>query len=260
MAYLDSLCESTRRLGRSRSLAFRRRYEACLKLIPTACPLCLGPAGGGRLCPGCLADVTRSMRQTGPRCPVCSLALDRPHFCPDCQACEPAFERVIAAFDYAEPGNALIRLFKTGRRFGNARMLAELLAHAVGAARPALAHRTILVPVPASRAAIARRGFNPAAEVARWLAWQLQLEYRPDLLLRPYEGAQQARLTRHQRAQNPQHLYRCPKRVDQAVIAVVDDVLTTGSTLHSIAGQFKAAGAASVCGLVIARTPYRTRF
>ena len=45
-------------------------------------------------------------------------------------------------------------------------------------------------------------------------------------------------------------------RVDGAVIAVVDDVMTTGRTLHSIALQFKAAGAAAVYGLVLARTPY----
>jgi predicted amidophosphoribosyltransferase len=44
--------------------------------------------------------------------------------------------------------------------------------------------------------------------------------------------------------------------VPGAAIAVVDDVLTTGSTLHSIARAFKAAGAASVTGLVVARTPY----
>jgi predicted amidophosphoribosyltransferase len=43
--------------------------------------------------------------------------------------------------------------------------------------------------------------------------------------------------------------------VDGARIAIVDDVLTTGSTLASVASELRAAGASAVCGLVLARTP-----
>jgi predicted amidophosphoribosyltransferase len=52
-------------------------------------------------------------------------------------------------------------------------------------------------------------------------------------------------------------LYACTASVDGATVAVVDDVLTTGSTLHGISLQLKAAGAVAVWGLVLARTPYR---
>jgi ComF family protein len=239
------------------ALRVRRRYESVLECVPTSCPLCQGRARGGRLCHGCLGDVTRSMRGAAPRCPICCLALAHHGGCPDCLLRAPAFERIIAAFDYALPGEVLIRHLKVANRFAHARMLAELVAHAVNIAVPAAPGHTILVPVPASRASIYRRGFNPAAEVARCLSWQLSLRYRPDLLLRTHEGVKQTSLSRVQRAQSAQRLYRCARRVDGAHIAVVDDVATTGSTLHSIAREFKAAGAASVCGLVIARTPYR---
>lgn len=235
----------------------RRRYESMLEYVPTSCPLCHGRARGGRLCGGCLVDVTGSMRSAAPRCEVCCLALAHHGVCPDCLLRAPAFERVVAAFDYASPGEVLIRHFKIANRFAHARMLAELLAYAVNIAVPAMPGHTILVAVPASRASISRRGFNPAAEVARCLSWQLSLRYRPDLLLRAHEGVKQTSLSRLQRAQSAPRLYRCAARVDGAHIAVVDDVATTGSTLHSIAREFKAAGAASVCGLVIARTPYR---
>ena len=83
------------------------------------------------------------------------------------------------------------------------------------------------------------------------------MPYRPQLLLRVQEGQRQTRLGRADRSRSVQDLYGCPRRVDGAAIAIVDDVLTTGSTLHSIALQFKDAGAQSVCGLVLARTPYR---
>lgn len=191
------------------------------------------------------------------RCAVCCLALDARGTCPDCSRLAPAFDRVLAAFDYASPGDLLIHQLKIGRNFTSAGMLAAMLADAMAAASPALPRGIILVPVPASRSAILRRGFNPAAEIARCLAAQLQLPCRPALLMRLREGVRQTHLGRAQRASSARLLYYCPQSVQDAHIAVVDDVLTTGSTLNSIALAFKAAGAASVTGLVLARTPYR---
>jgi ComF family protein len=257
MAYLHGARESGPRHGAPWRGFMRNSFLELIARLPSDCALCQGQAQGGRLCPGCLADATRSMGSSQPRCKVCALALATGQGCPDCAVRKPAFDRIIAAFDYAPPGDLLIQHFKAGRRFAYARMLAGMLACQARLATPALSRHTILVPVPASRASIIKRGFNPAAEVARCLARQLQLACRPDLLLRVQEGAKQTRLNRAQRAMNTQILYACPQRLDQAAIAVVDDVLTTGSTLHSIALQFRAAGASSVCGLVLARTPCR---
>jgi ComF family protein len=257
MAYLQGWRESVRRGVSGWGNAIGSRYAAALKLVATDCPLCQGPAQGGGLCRGCAADVVLSMRLAQARCSVCCLALGQYSACPDCAQQSPAYDRIIAAFDYEALGHLLIHRFKAERRFALARTLAEMLAAAVNGNTPALPRNTILVPVPASRASIQQRGFNPAAEIARYLARQLQLPYRPDLLIRSQEGVRQKQLTRTQRAQSTLQLYSCPVRVEQAAIAVVDDVLTTGSTLHGIAGQFKAAGAVSVCGLVLARTPYR---
>lgn len=237
--------------------AIHKRWLALLARIPADCPLCGGRALGGRLCSGCLADVTASADSNLRRCRVCALDLTAYAHCPDCTFRVPAFERVWAAFDYMPPGDLLIHRYKVERRFALARMLAEILVRRLRNAGAALPRHTIVVPVPASSASIRLRGFNPAAEIARCLAQQLQLACRPDLLLRVHEGVRQTYLTRAERARGTGDLYACSGRVEQASIAVVDDVLTTGSTLDSIARQFKAAGAASVYGLVLARTPYR---
>ncbi|MBP6018525.1 MAG: ComF family protein [Burkholderiaceae bacterium] len=197
------------------------------------------------------------MHSSQPRCPVCCLALPQLGPCPDCALLQPAYDRVVAAFDYHEPGDLLIHRLKSQRRFSMAPMLAELLAQAIRQAPLPLPKNTILLCVPASRASVLRRGFNPAAAVARSLASQLGLPYQPQLLRRAREGAKQAQLSRTERARSTQSLYACTRYVPGAHIAVVDDVLTTGSTLQGIARQLRAAGAASVCGLVVARTPYR---
>ncbi len=257
MAYLKTAREPLQRLDLPWRKKLRHHYEAVIARVATDCPLCSGRAMGGRLCSGCLDDVQRSMRFATLRCKVCCLALSTPLACPDCTSQPPAFDKVIAAFDYAQPGDLLIGHFKAGRRFGLARMLAEMLVSSINTATPKLPRNTILVPVPASQASIRERGFNPAAEIARYLAQQLNLPCRPGLLMRRVEGGRQKHLTRAQRAQSALQSYSCPVRVEHTNIAIVDDVLTTGSTLHGIARELKAAGAEKVFGLVLARTPYR---
>lgn len=249
----------TRILRRARHLRpwLRRQWRDALARIPTHCGLCANGASGGALCDYCRWAVTRSMHDGASRCPTCALALRSNGACPDCSLRGPAFDGVIAAFDYAAPGDLLIHQLKVGKRYASAGMLAGLLADAIRRAQPVLPATTILVPVPASRAALRKRGFNPAAEVARCLAAELQLPCRPALLARVRDGRKQAQLTRAERVHSVQQLYRCPHPLHGVDVAVVDDVLTTGSTLHSIAQELKQAGAASVVGLVLARTPYR---
>jgi len=235
----------------------RRAWDDLLRRVPCDCPLCGGAAAGHLLCSACRSEVLASRAAAPAHCPVCALPLRlRGQQCPDCSQLRPSFDRVIAAFDYATPGDQLVRHMKNQRRHAHARTLAGLLADAVLAAELPLPRHTIMVPVPASLGALKRRGFNPAAEVARALARRLPCALRPELLRRAREGRRQARLPREQRLSSVDHLYTCPVPVPGASIAIVDDVLTTGSTLDSIARAFKAAGAASVIGLVVARTPY----
>jgi len=175
-----------------------------------------------------------------------------------CTACVPRIsnvDHVVAAFDYAAPGDLLLRRFKSGGQFVLAPVLARLMAQAVRTAHGSLPGATILVPVPSSRVALLRRGFNPAAELARYLGRELGLRWAPSLVRRQREGDQQASLPKSGRQCSASSLYACAYRVDGARIAIVDDVLTTGSTLASVASELRAAGASAVCGLVLARTP-----
>src|SRR3546814_978534 len=106
-------------------------------------------------------------------------------------------------------------------------MLAARLADTVVAASPSLPKGVVLVHVPASRPAILRRGFNPAAEIARCLSTQLRLPCRPGLLRRSREGVRQTPPGLSQRASSARSLYCCPQDVLGRHISVVDAVLTT---------------------------------
>uniref|UniRef100_UPI003342D973 ComF family protein n=1 Tax=Castellaniella defragrans TaxID=75697 RepID=UPI003342D973 len=223
--------------------------RALLARVPTDCPLCGARACGGWTCAACRPAPIRA--GDARRCPVCARRLAAA-VCLDCARRPPAFDRVVAAFDYEASGRDLILLYKARRRFDLSGFLAGLLAEAVAAAAVPLPASTILVPVPARREAILRRGFNPAAEAARALSARLGLRCDPGLLGRAGEGAKQALLGRAARRAAVRGAYRCWSVPQGCHVAVVDDVLTTGSTLDGIAREFKAAGAASVTGLVLA--------
>lgn len=196
------------------------------------------------------------MRDTTRRCARCCLALGDHGSCPDCTENSSAFDRIIAAFDYCAPADMLIHRLKVSRRFTDAPMLGHLLASEVARAWPDMPADLTLVSVPSSRLAIRRRGFNPAAEVARVLAHRLNRRYQPDIVCRIQDGHKQATLSREERMIALSGVYQVTADVQGARIAVVDDVLTTGSTMHTIARMLKRSGAASVHGFVLARTPH----
>lgn len=237
----------------------REWLEAFLACCPGDCPLCGTRTSGGMLCHDCTHAVCYSFLSGGPRCARCRLALDRHGACPDCRTLQPRYERVVAAFDYAFPGTLLVHQLKRQRRFLVARLLAALLAHQVRASTPALANDTMLLPVPASRASLLERGFNPAAEVARHLGRALHLPCRTDVLFRTRESAPQKQRGRLQRLAGAEGLYGCSAAVRGRAVALVDDVMTTGATLDGLSAVVLQAGARSVCALVLARTPLRER-
>lgn len=243
--------------------------------IAADCPGCGRRVGGQGLCPACLAH----LRPDGarPRCPRCAHPLDEAGRCPDCGPRAPAYDRVVAAFDYAGLGRDLIHDYKIRRRLPLARLLADLLARSVEAADARLLRPHWIVPVPARREALLRRGFSPPAEVARLLARQLGLRYRLDGVRRVREGPRQAGLDRALRLRAQAGVFAVPEAGRRAPparpagdglpgasadpagplagqrIAVVDDVLTTGATLQAVAAALKDAGAARVEGWVLAR-------
>lgn len=219
--------------------------------LPGQCAVC-GAWPAQPLCADCLARYARPQ----PRCLSCALPLPAAGLS-SCGAClrePPPLQRCVAAVSYDYPWSGLLARYKFGAEPGWARTLAELMRSAPGAA-VALQQAELVLPIPLARERLRQRGFNQAWELARRLAPRLA---RADVLLRLHDTPAQSSLARAQRLRNMQGAFTVAPERGSAVrgrhVLLIDDVMTTGATLHAAARTLQAAGAAQVQALVLART------
>ena len=221
---------------------------------PSLCAVCRA-WGEGRVCAECLARFAPA----SPRCRCCALPVPAGVFvCGVCLAAPPPFDAAFARVDYGFPWDRLIPAFKFHAALDLAPVFAEAIVEAragcAGDARPAL-----VVPVPLSDARLRERGYNQAWELARRAARRLGCAADARLVLRVRDTPHQLALPPGERAGNVRGAFAVePRRlgeVRERTIAVVDDVMTTGSTVAELARVLKLAGAARVEVWVVARTP-----
>ena len=177
--------------------------------------------------------------------------------CGACIARPPAFDRALAAVDYAYPWDGLITQFKFHAALDLAPALAQRLVDAARASETPMP--TLLLPVPLSDARLRERGYNQAWELAKILGGMLRCPAAPDLLLRVKETPHQIALPLERRAANVHAAFAVePRRTPELrgrTVTLVDDVMTTGATAAEIARVLVQAGAAQVHVWVVARTP-----
>lgn len=238
--------------------SFRRWMQYATSRLRTACPLCNLPAFGGVCCEPCASDLWLANGQSG-LCRQCLASI--PLSSDQCQVCEtePAdFSMTIAGMAYRFPGDMLIQDFKGLGRLDYGPALASLLARSVRAQLDQRRWPDVLLPVPSSRTALQKRGFNPAGELASQLSRQLGIPVCHTKLLCQAERPAQKTLDLCQRTAQVRGRYACRRLPPSIRVGLVDDVMTTGSTLREISSVLVRQGAASVIALVAARTPMET--
>jgi len=226
--------------------------------LPSQCEVCR-QWGDARLCKAC----TERFAQPAPRCHRCGLRLGAAaEACGSCLLNPPLFSSTLCAVDYAFPWDALVVAFKFHAQPELASPLARCMADAVRARRALLPQTLLpqaLLPVPLAAPRLAQRGYNQAWELARHLGRELHLPAWHDVLSRPVDTAHQAELNRAARQRNLRAAFLVEPsrrtRLQGLHVALVDDVMTTGATLHEAAAELLRAGAGRVDAWVLARTP-----
>ncbi|HZQ72532.1 MAG TPA: ComF family protein [Burkholderiales bacterium] len=216
------------------------------RLFGGSCFLCRG-AARELLCAACLADLPRL---PAAQCPRCALASPLGALCGRCLARPPHFDGTVAALAYAFPADALVHALKFRGELALAPLLASLLRERLAPLRDI----DCVVPVPLAARRLRERGYNQAVEIARPVASALRAPLELALCERSRDTATQTELPWSERAKNVRGAFRATRPLGGASIAVVDDVMTTGSTLDELAATLKQAGAARVVNWVVART------
>lgn len=243
---------------------WKRAAERLLDLFyPPLCALCGEKLSHGRaLCRPCDEDLPRLAE---PFCQACGEAfpgkIDGPFSCPNCQDLR-------FSFDFARPATVrdertldLVHRLKYGREVHLARELGRLASEAFAAdARlaPALDGGWPLVPVPLHPKRLRHRHFNQAAEISRVLARHCGLPLL-DALRRIRQTETQTALNRKQRMDNlrgafeiTRHGRRWSEKSPHGAV-LVDDVLTTGSTVNECAKTLRRAGFRQVFVVTVMR-------
>jgi competence protein ComFC len=231
-------------------------------LYPPVCELCgTGLTGARSLCDEC-ADSLPRLRD--PFCATCGEChdgrIDSDFDCRNCAKMRFAFEFSRPVLRRDPRSLDLVHRLKYGRRIHLAHSLGALLCEALEDPRfqQALAEKWALVPVPLHRSRMRARHFNQARELAQVVSSLTELPLRTCLQRIRSTGTQTA-LGRKARQKNLKGAFRvthcCFRQVpvpDTGVI-LVDDVFTTGSTLHECATTLRKAGCPSVIALTLLR-------
>lgn len=239
-------------------LIFQQMRNTFATLLPCSCVLC-GDTCVTLICLDCHLQFFNGPISRCKQCAIPLLETDANQCCGDCLSTRPDFDHTVAVCNYAAPADQLILAYKFGHRLPIATLFANMLRDAI-----LKEHQQslcdLLCPVPLGRMRLVERGYNQSLEIAKPLSHHLGVALSPQLLRRSRETAQQSSLHPDDRHKNVRNAFTIDSSAIELIrgkhIGVVDDVMTTGTTLNEIAALLKRFGAAKVSNYVIARTPH----
>jgi ComF family protein len=227
-------------------------------LLPVACVSCerlVRDGDTGLVCGRCWS---RLAAIGAPRCERCGHPVGR-HRCGWCELLPP-FVRAARSVCWVHrgTGSAIIHALKYGAWPAAAEGMADRMARLAWPA-DVVAERTALVPVPLAADRARERGFNQSERLARALGCRLGVEVWDGLLERTRSTASQTRLTPTDRRRNVSGAFTvvpgAAAQLRGAHLVLVDDVVTTASTLNACAQSLFSAGTRIVSYVTFGRAP-----
>jgi ComF family protein len=222
-------------------------------VFPRTCVLCGQSARALDICEACTEDLPLNSQA----CNLCAqpLPADVPGvlLCGKCLRRPPKHQGAFCPYRYSYPIDHLVRAFKFHQQLTYGRVIGELLSTAVQR-RGDVRLPTVLLPVPLAAARFKARGFNQAIELGRVLEKRLGIPLCTDVIVRTRATAEQAGLDRVARRKNVRKAFSVIAPLPAKHVAIVDDVITTGSTMNELARVLKRAGAERIEAWAVART------
>ncbi len=237
--------------------------RACLHtVIPASCASCNEPLSTDAvplLCDPCRTRI-RPVPLSMPRCPRCgrpfvstaAVSHSPTHHCGTCRSRKPAYTKAYTLYAYESPLREAIHALKYQGKLVLAPALGELLVRAL----PKPLTIDYVIPVPLGPARLRSREFNQSLLLARQVAQALGVPLDFISLQRRLDSPPQTSLSRRARLVNLRRAFH----VEHAAalqgkrILLVDDVMTTGTTVNECAKTLRKSGSGDVYVATLART------
>lgn len=218
-------------------------------IYPARCPICKGSCDNfptHPICKNCWAKITPYSEHC---CEICAKPLPATNIntCTDCLKDMPHYSKVISLTAYEGTIKEAIHLFKYSyiTRFADA--ISSLMFNLV------LPEADVIIPVPITKKRLKERGFNQTLLIARRLGVRYNIPVHFNLLAKIKDTEHQVLLTGSKRRLALKGAFKTTQKIEGQRIILVDDVMTTGTTLNECAKTLIAGGASKVYGIVIAR-------
>ena len=223
--------------------------------LPSICVLCNQfNQGSNSICNYCI-DLLPTL---GPSCTHCAQPLFQEDYliCGHCIKNPPYFDRALVKYPFEEPLRTLLHRFKYHNALYLGSFLSQLILNAwnAGINKPQSSSQPqCLIPVPMHPKKLKLRGFNQSVLLAQFLAKKLKIPYDFRSCEKIVNTKAQASLDGEQRQKNLKGAFRIDP-LPYEHIAIVDDLLTTGSTANELARTLKNSGVKQVDIWCCART------
>jgi ComF family protein len=203
------------------------------------------------ICSQCLAKLPAN----GMCCRQCALPLESVQqlVCGHCQKTPPGFDSAFIPFIYSDPVDQWIWKFKFRNDLVSGKLLADLFLHQLRHSPTAMPE--VLVPVPLHSSRLRQRGFNQSTWLARHVGRQLGIPVDYRTVERRLKTPPQHELDMKKRTSILRNAFMLNGNIGHHHVAIVDDVLTTGSTVNEITKLLRYSGCSRIDAWAIARTP-----
>lgn len=169
--------------------------------------------------------------------------------CGQCLTFLPEYLQTQALFEYKAPINRMIQEFKYQKKLHFGRFFSDMLAEKMRIPEQAAA----IIPIPSLKSKWRERGFNPAIELSFGLAKKYRLPVLSTAVSCLPGKVSQAGLSRSARLVQGESMFQVVKPIPYRHVLIVDDVMTTGSTLRALALALARHGVRSINACVVAR-------
>lgn len=227
-------------------------------IIPNTCLLCkdrkvIRYIGKRYFCGGCYDKINL---QEGNLCPICSMKItdfaDHSTICRECQKDKPSFDKCFTIFEYNEAAKNLVSDFKYKDQTSHAEYFAHMLNNRF---HEEIIKTDIIIPVPIDYFKLLRRKYNQAALFGNILGKICNKKCNPFVMKKVRSSKPQVELSYSERKKLNPALFKVEKpfEVQGKIVALIDDVVTTGTTARVCAKILKQHGAKHVYVFAIAR-------